>query len=135
MTAISYVAKRSIQSGHTADTTYSFDIGMGVINRKNTFYGVKKKTIMRKSVSHIDAIEESFALETVPVQINSTAHKNMREFLDSCLPTEQFSMDLYGTVSVPDVLKLCELTIDEYVETRVSTTNYVVFSFEVRVVA
>lgn len=132
MSSIFYTAKRSIKSGHTIDTDYSFDRGMSVLQRKPTADRITRKSRSGLRGHWLNNIDEIWDFTTTYIQIGSSEHLDMIEFLDSCLGGETFSIDPYGTIAVPVSEFDAQLESTSYVEQRLDTTDFITISFTAR---
>lgn len=128
---IIYTAKRNLISGHSADTEYEFDVNVSGYDRTSKPNSETSVSIDQSAVQTLlHGIEESYAIRTIPLPDTSTKALQMREFLDSVVSGEDFTVDLYGTVSTIDDPIIVTLSGD-YTESRVSMHN-IIFSFSVR---
>lgn len=132
MAAIYYTAKRSLVSGHTADTAYSFDIGMMGLTPSSKAQRTEHKSISGHVETWLDNIEKSRAFLTDLVDKNEALYGVMWEFLDSCLGGETFTIDEYGTVAVPDNPISVALVSKNITPTRHNSTRFFRFQFEIR---
>lgn len=97
---VSYTAKRSIMSGHTAGTVYDLEFAASVINHARD---TEKKTNIAKSGATVTLLHRIDKLIEVKSAIVAQAERPAwEEFIDSVLGGESFSIDPYGTVAVPD---------------------------------
>lgn len=129
---IEYTAQRTLISGHTAGTTYDFDVSVNRYDRSSKANVDESKSIDMSTVQRLyHGTEESYAIQTIAYKDDSTIVAQMRELLDSVADGSTFAVDLYGTTATADDPITVTLIGSEYTETRVSM-HYIQFAFEVR---
>jgi hypothetical protein len=124
MSAISYIATRSLMAGHTASTVYDFDQAMldtGLAPSRE----VKRTTLEALDGLHRETLRQwgrtKYDCRTAPMTAAQLAQ--MVEFLDSC-EEATFTFDPYGTVAVPDAPFIASIATEGYaVETVLRMTG------------
>jgi len=131
MTSINYIAKRELASGHVAGNSYSFDIGMQVIDRNGKQIRTRHKSIGGQSETWLQNIERYYDLQTEPIDLADVRLGYMREFIDSVADGTAFNLDFDGTVAVPVSPAPYEIESDSHKESRLGP-RLIQFSFKVR---
>ena len=100
MGAVNYQAKRSITGGHVLNTNYDLDIileqaddSVAVTSSEIKSLGGNQETVLQ----NID-----FHWQISIGSITSVNKPAVREFLNSVQGGEVFTLDVYGSVAVPD---------------------------------
>lgn len=130
MTAITYTARRSLVSGHTADTEYSMDVGMSAIDPADEADSDQHVALDGTTETVLHRIDEPWRFTTIP--LDAAALAQMREFLNSHVSGEPFTIDPYGTVAEPDNPITVVLTSRRHPPRRLGTLMLYQLSFEVR---
>ena len=115
MTAVTYTAQRDLTTGHVQGTAYTIQL------RCRAFEPVKR---VRKSASVAIAgntetiVLSNFNLrDVVTKNLNSGDRDIVREFLESVIEGETFTVDEFGTPNAPD-LPASAILEGQYTETR-----------------
>lgn len=132
MSAFSYTAKRDLVSGHTAGSTYSFDLACSAYNRTFNAERSQSRSLSGISETLLARIDTGYKITSTLLVENSAAHLQLREFLSSVLGGESFMFDRYGSVATPVSATQCEIVSDSLSEARHGTTDYLAITFEVR---
>ncbi len=132
MAAFSYTALRNVMSGHSANSSYSFDIGCSAYNRKRKATRYTSRSLGGVSETYLSLLDQNFSITTIAVLENSNLHKQLVEFLSSVIGGESFMFDRYGTVAVPVGATQFEMVSDGFDENREGVSDYVSFTFEIR---
>lgn len=139
MQRITYVARRSIISGHSAETAYTMDL---ILREKDPEIEAKgpapSESMSGRVVTTLNAVITSWRCETPPLP--PAQWKQMREFLDSALDGQYMTFDPEhgsGGISVPSTERLVILKDRKYTPRRFQTgttqdQHYFSFSFVLR---
>lgn len=95
---IDYTAKRSIQAGHTEDSSYTININLSVADRVPESKGSQAESLSGNTVTVVHNLRVSYVITTELVTTLTTPSlSDMREFLDSVKGGESFTTDIDGT--------------------------------------
>lgn len=129
MTAIVYTAQRNLITGHTAGTEYSLDVDMTDIDPGDETESDEHVALDGSTETVFNRIDEIWGFTTIPLDIAAMAE--VREFLNSHVSGEPFTIDPYGTVAAPDNPITVKLTSKNHRPRRVGLSHYQ-YSFQVR---
>lgn len=134
MSAIQYTAidRGDLVSGHTENTVYTFDVPLKSFNRS-----IKRKqntatSLSGRRLTTLHHIKNTYKLQTAPVN-DSAVLASMREFMTSVMAGEQFSIDVYGSVAVPNSFSEFVL-ISDVSETLVDIAGFYSYSMTVEAI-
>lgn len=138
MTAVQYTARRSLIPGHSVSTAYSLDLACQDLGpARDPAVEASQSLNGRRETLRYFAVE-TYAVTTAPLA--GAALLAVKEFLDSCEASEEFSWDPYGTVAAPLTPLTATLEKGGYGMTRALQTglnggsgDYFTISFTVRV--
>lgn len=92
---IDYTAKRSLKSGHTAETAYTIDVKLTQSDRSANIAGEQVVSLSGNTVTTVHRYRELYQLTTNLISETTTPDvSDMREFLDSVRGGETFQLDL-----------------------------------------
>lgn len=132
MAVVTYTALRNIIGGHTQGNSYQieFYLGLGSQKKHNTVRKVNESISgKRETIQHRDESIHSVTATIVPVASLLT----WQEFLFSVSHGEQFTIDVYGTIATPILVKNCILLNDSWNESPTSEVNdFFDINFEVK---
>ena len=118
MTAVTYIARRSLSAGHFASTEYSLDLQClrdGLVPKRDVRRNVIEPLSRRGAeILRYDGRRE-FDVTLAP--LTGLALDLVVEFLDSC-EEHTFTFDPYGAVGSPAAPFLARLSSDGYTLTR-----------------
>lgn len=137
MTAVTYIAKRSIVAGHVVNNSYSINIPVVSmpVSRQPKKNMNESLSMVRETIYHGAA--ELWEIQT-PL-LTSSQTLAMKEFLDSVEDGSAFTFDAYGSVNTPVNQVSAEIESTGYPMQREprgqgGSNDYFRFSFTVRVV-
>lgn len=125
MSAITYTAKRSLISGHSAESSYSMDIDMEQIGIQDLSINDSEHIALNGSTEGIfyGAVVE-YQLTTVPLgEDDNGDFDKMREFITSVFGSASFTFDAYGTVASPLNAQTCVLVPGSHSYNRIAPTK------------
>lgn len=137
MTAVTYVAKRSLVAGHVVNNTYSINIPVvSMPTNRTPSKEVQQSLALVRETIYFGA-SETYAVQTAaltPAQVIA-----VKEFLDSVEDGSTFTFDPYGSVNTPVSPLTAEIDSNGYPGERISqgrggADDMFRFSFTVRVV-
>ncbi len=134
MPYVTYTAKRSLVSGHTADVSYSLEFSASVIDRSNR---VERHTIQSMGGNTESLrVRKDVIYQVEPNYITEANLDDWREFLDSTDNCEAFVFDPTGTVAVPGTTIAVEVAPEftEYSEQRLPSLVHYRIRFVVRAI-
>jgi len=126
-----YTAKRSVQSGHSAGTSYTITIDLQQFDRASRLQGTQRTALdgTTVTIAHREETDINIATDLVPADgSGAPSYLDMREFLDSVKGGELFTVD---DGSSPFSARVVDLA-NPYTETREGSL-YFRYSFRVRV--
>lgn len=125
---VDYIARRSIQAGHTVETQYTINFDIFEKTKTSKAEGVQVKSLSGNTVTVVHRNSETYNLTSVLITASTTTTLlDMREFLDSVTRGETFFLDVRGT---SEAYILSSLS-NPYTETELETSHYR-FSFGAR---
>jgi hypothetical protein len=132
-----YVARRGLITGHTADTEYMFDFETQSINRPNGDDLKVRSESMNGTVETLFFGERRiWTVRTIPVSASSDTALELYEFLRSTADGQNFVLDVYGTEADPvnpiTVVREDDGYTEEMFMAVDGTGDYVSFTFQVR---
>ena len=140
MTAVTYTAKRSLISGHSAGSTYSLNLSVLV---SSPGFSRDVNNVTNESINGSQETLRFFATKTYQVNLaplkGGSPLNAVLEFLDSVEGLETFTWDFYGTVAVPNAAVTAQLEKGGYQLARYNplgaggATDDFTLSFRVRV--
>lgn len=130
MAAITYTARRSLIAGHVAGESYSFDQPLSAATPSAQSDRSRHVAMDGTTETVFNRVESRWQITTTI--LDSDGLRQMREFLDSALGGEAFTLDVYGTQAAPDSPTNVLLESDSYSVERVGTGHMYRVSFEVR---
>lgn len=129
---ITYIARRSLMSGHTAGTQYTADLNVVKFDRGVTAKSYPNISLDRKNTQTIfHGLDETAEITTIPLRHESAGIGQMREFLDSVMEGQYFTIDILGSTASPTAEISAILDTQEYREVTVGGL-YAQFSFRLR---
>ena len=131
MAVITYTAKRSLISGHSAGTIYDLEIPANVWTPTDERRTEEVVSLSGKTQTRLHRVDEIYQFGSVPVD-SASLQAQMTEFLRSVAGGELFIIDVYGTIASP-VNPLTVRLSGNYDITRLGTMAYLSYSFKVRV--
>lgn len=118
---IDYTAKRTLKSGHSADSDYQINVDLRASDRLSSTIGDQSIALDGTTVTVVHRSEIIYSLTTTIITANTTPDiDDMREFLDSVKFGESFDLDADGS---SEAYVLDSLS-SPYTETRVNNTQY-----------
>ena len=131
MAVITYIARRSLVSGHVEGDEYAIEIPFNQWDDAPEKEESGVVTLSGKPYDRLHRIDMFYDAGTVPVD-DKILIAQMREFLYSVYGGEEFTVDPLGTIAAPDQGYAVKLK-GKHKETRTQNT-YFSFSFRVRAV-
>ena len=104
MSAITYIAKRALISGHSVDVSYDMDVDMGVIDLGDVSLSDKAHVALAGHTEGLFyAVQTEYTLQTVALGDDANGDfAQMREFIQSVFGSAEFTFDPHGTIASPD---------------------------------
>lgn len=131
MPSITYTAKRSLKSGHSADTEYSIDFDAQVLGKSYKTVKTTQKSLGGQSETM--RIRRDAFWDVKTDLLSEADLDDWREFMASTDAGETFTFDPYGTIASPDDAVSVEREDESDGEDRVGDSLYYTISFKVRV--
>lgn len=130
MAAIIYTARRSLAPGHEDGEVYELELPMSAIDLSDDTDSKEHTALSGITETVWNRIDETWRFTTVPMDAATTAQ--LREFLNSHISGEPFTIDPYGTLSQPDDPFTAELVSRKHALRRFGALMMYQISFEVR---
>lgn len=137
MTAVTYIAKRSIVAGHVVNNSYSINIPVVSmpVSRQPKKTMNESLSLLRETIYH--GSSEMWNIQTALLTPSQTL--SIKEFLDSVEDGSSFTFDAYGNVNTPVNQVTAEIESTGYSMEREAkgqggSNDHFRFSFVVRVV-
>jgi len=99
VTAITYIAKRGVISGHTASMSYNLETSAMDVTPSHSADMSSNITLDGTTESLLNRIDKSYSVSTG--WIASSSVDAWWEFIDSVAAAETFTFDAVGTIAVP----------------------------------
>ena len=117
MSAVSYIAQRSLTGGALAGDPVDIDITLQQLDRSGGWKGKSNLSRDGSEERVVDRYEARWRITTLPKK--TAEFSAIRQFADSVLDGQEFTFDPYGTIAAPVDPRtvVCETT--SYSEARV----------------
>jgi hypothetical protein len=123
MATITYTAKRSVISGHTAGTVYDIEIDFAKFDPSKERHIETAVSLSGNTQTRLHRIDNLYDIETD--SIPEALQPQVEEFFDSVAGGELFTIDLFGVTYIVRIT-------DDPKFTRAATTRRFSYSFRVR---
>lgn len=131
MGAVTYTASRGLLGGVTAGDSVSLDLRLSAAPKSFRAVGAETRALSGRTESVLDRIEETWS---VTVAWYPTSQRgDIEQFVKSVMNKESFTLDILGSVAVPDTPLTVEMTSTTVDEIRITPAAWRV-SFDVRLV-
>lgn len=130
MTAIVYTARRFLAPGHEVGEEYTLDVPMSAIDPSDDTDSKEHVALSGNSETVWNRIDELWRFTTIPMDGSTLAQ--LREFLNSHISGEPFTIDPYGTTEQPDAPFSAVLVSRKHAPRRFGHGMLYQMSFEVR---
>ena len=129
---ITYTALSRIISGHVSGSIYQIEIGTKQADPDGETYLTEHVSLNgTREVVKQDREDDNWTVATK--RITTADLLELREFFYSVVGGETFTLDLYGTIAVPDDVQTMVMLSKKYAPKRIKTSDYFNFSFKARV--
>jgi len=140
VTAVTYVATRSVTGAHVAGNTYSLDLPCLIATPGDSR---QPNVVTNEALSGARETFRFHAIKSYDIQLlplTGTKLAQVLEFLDSVEAGESFQFDMYGSVATPVAPVAASLETAGYTQTRYQSVgqgganDYFTMNFKVRTV-
>jgi len=122
MATITFIASRSLLSGHSVGDQIAFELPLRSDNRSPSRAIREAQSLSGRRMTRLMHRENKRSFQTPPFKDDSLKAQVI-EFLDSVAGGETWTLDVYGTEAVPDDPRAYIIQGD-YSETRVDITGF-----------
>lgn len=134
MATIQYTAQKRLISGHSASTSYIMEFGLAQSDFKGKIYSSSHESLSgKREVVKQSREDDEWVITTT--KILKADEPQWQEFFYSVIDGTPFSVDLYGTIAVPDNVQSMVMISKDYTLKRNRTSDFFSLTFTVRLVA
>lgn len=128
MATITFIARRSLISGHADGDQVTFEIRLRSANRSPRRMTQEAKSLSGRRMTRLMHREDRRNFQTPPFK-DPALRDQVIEFLDSVAAGESWTLDVYGTEAAPDDPRAYIIQGD-YSETLVDITGFWQYSWQ-----
>jgi len=122
MATITFIATRSLLSGHITGDQIAFELPLRAADRSPQRMTREAQSLSGRRMTRLMHRENNRSFQTPPFKDDSLKAQII-EFLDSVAAGETWTLDVYGTEAIPDDPRAYIIQGD-YAETRVDITGF-----------